>query len=148
MSWLILPHESGSQCLFDVDNQSYYLLPKRNKQFDLFESVDEFLQSNKPTAIIPFYCMEKKIDGKRYFVSMACRSNITRIFNIENINNSWRRNEKDKRPPTHPYFDKSAPKTGIEICEPGKAYFIYCVKEKDSNIGFRVKSVKEIKKAG
>ena len=53
------------------------------------------------------------------------------------------KNEADKKG-----WDKSAPKTGIEICEPGKAYFVFCVKEKDSNIGFRVKAIKEIKKGG
>jgi hypothetical protein len=116
-------------------------MPPKKDKFQMFESIDEFFESDYPAAIVTFYCMDRQIKGKRYYVDMLCRSSTTRIFNVEKASGSWLKNETDIKG-----WDKSAPKIGIEICIPGKAYFVYCIKEPDSNVGFRVKSVKEIRK--
>lgn len=147
MSLIICDHESGQKCVVDPATQTYQIIPVSSNKFwmkgypfDFFESVDEFRESGSKAAVIPFYCSNRKIKGKRYFVDLLCRAETTQIFNVEMTDGNWVKNESDKKG-----WDKAAPKTGIEICIPGQAYFIYVVKE-NTNSGFRIKSVMPIKK--
>lgn len=148
MSLILCPHESGQTALLNTEDQTYIIIPvttnkyfSNGRMFDFYESVDDFLNSESPAAVIAFYCTDRKNKGRRYVVTLTCRSTTTEIYNVEKTPSGWLKNERDAKG-----WDKSAPAIGVEVCEPCKAYFIYCVKEKESTTGFRVKAVKLIEK--
>ena len=143
--------ESGNSCLFDTEKQCYYELPdirdkialNGNKTgakynwFDYFETVREFIESDKKMAIVLFFCMARAVKGKRYQVTLITQSESLDFWNIEKIQSGWLKHESDIR-------DASAPRVGIEICKPNSAYMFYLVKEPDALNGVRVKSVMKL----
>lgn len=145
--------ESGNSCLFDTEKQCYYELPDTRDKialkpansgangkyfwFDYFETVREFLESDKKMAIVLFFCTARAVKGKRYQVTLITQSESLDFWNIEKISSGWLKHESDAR-------DQSAPRTGIEICQPNNAYMFYLVKEPDALNGIRVKSVMKL----
>jgi hypothetical protein len=105
--------------------------------FDYFDSVREFIKSDKQTALILFFCAGRVVKGKRYQVTLITGSEYVDFWNVEKIASGWLNHESNSR-------DLSAPRTGIEICYPGSAYLISLVKESDCLNGVRVKGVKRM----
>lgn len=148
--------ESGNSCLFDTEKQCYYELPDTRDKialkpvnqgalqsyksggkyvwFDYFETIREFLESDKTMAIVLFFCTERKTVGKRYDVTLITQSENIVFRSFEKISIGWLNNQSNIR-------DASAPRVGIEICKPNSAYMFYLVKEPDALNGVRVKSV-------
>lgn len=146
--------ESGNSCLFDTEKQCYYELPDTQNKialngnkpgakynwFDYFETVREFLESDKKMAIVIFFCTERKTVGKRYDVTLITQSENIVFRSFEKISSGWLNNQSSVR-------DQSAPRVGIEICQPNNAYMFYLVKEPDALNGVRVKSVMILNRA-
>lgn len=144
MSYSWVEHETYGRVLFNTDTQGFVLLPDtRNKivlsgkLFDYFDTLREFIESDKQTAIILFFCSNREVSGKRYKVTLITMSESFDFWNVEKTTSGWLRHEADR-------MDKSAPITGIEICYTGSAYLVYLVKESDCLNGVRVKSVKKM----
>lgn len=128
----LLTHSTGSKCLFDTDTQTYSIIPdtrnkffKDGKMFNKFDSISEFIQSDKNSGIVPAYCSGTGIKGKRTWFTFLDRHNEIKFFNVERISDKWQRNE-------------------CELCQENKAYFLYVVREDDALNGCLVKRVMEI----
>jgi len=113
-------------------------LPRYNL-FDYFDSVQEFIESDKQLAIIPFFCTKREIKGKRYQVTVITRRETLEFWNLEKVENGWLKHESD-------YRNSDAPKIGIEICQANCAYMFYVQKCPDSLNGIKVKSIKKLEK--
>jgi len=128
--------------IFNTETQGYTILPDTSnkialsgKLFDYFDTLREFIESDKYSAIVLFFCSNRVVSGKRYKVTLITGSEAVEFWNVEKITSGWLRHEADK-------MDQTAPKTGIEICYTGSAYLVYMVKESDCLNGVMVKSVK------
>lgn len=142
MSYAYVTHETYGRVLFNTETQGFTVIPDTSnkialsgKLFDYFESVREFVESDKQSAIILFFCSNREVQGKRYKVTLITQSETYDFWNVEKISSGWISHESSSR-------DTAAPRTGIEICYTGSAYLIYLVKETDCLNGVRVKSVK------
>lgn len=142
MTFRIVPTDSQNICVFDTATQKLYELPDTSNQialsgrlFAYFETLREFIESDKQAAIIMFFCSGREVNGKRYKVTLITGSESFEFWNVEKISSGWLNHEANSR-------DATAPKTGIEICYTGSAYLVYLVKETDCLNGCRVKSVK------
>ena len=107
--------------------------------FDYFDSVQEFVESDKTSAIIPFFCTKREIKGKRYQVTVFTRRETLEFWNLEKVEGGWLKHESD-------YRNSNAPKIGIEICQANCAYMFYVEKYPDSLNGIKVKSVKKLER--
>lgn len=144
MSYHFITHETYGRVLFNTETQGFTVLPDTSnkialsgKLFDYFDTLREFIESDKQAAIILFFCAGREVKGKRYKVTLITMSESFEFWNVEKTTNGWLRHEADK-------MDATAPKTGIEICYTGSAYLVYLVKESDCLNGCRVKSVKKM----
>jgi len=152
MSYALVTHETYGRVLFNTETQGFVELPDTSNKialsgrlFDYFETLKEFIESDKTTAVVLFFCKgreivyNKKKQPTRYKVILMDGSfdPPVEFFNIEKIDIGWIKHESDKEIPT-------APKTGIEICYTGSAYLVFLVKESDCLNGVRVKSVKKM----
>lgn len=144
MTLRIVPTDSQNICVFDTATQKLYELPDTSNQialsgrfFAYFETLREFIESDKQAAIIMFFCSGREVKGKRYKVTLITGSESFEFWNVEKISSGWLNHEANSR-------DVTAPKTGIEICYTGSAYLVYLVKESDCLNGVRVKSVKKM----
>lgn len=144
MTYRTITHEQYGKVLFNTETQGFIVLPDTSNKialsgraFDYFESMREFIESEKPMAIVLFFCSGRVVKGKRYQVTLITSSESFDFWNIEKVQSGWLRNESAPQDPT-------APKTGIEICYPGSAYLVYMVKESDCLNGVRIKSIKKV----
>jgi len=142
MSYHWVTHETYGRVLFNTETQGFTVMPDTSNQialsgrlFPYFETMREFIESDKQSAIILFFCSNREVKGKRYKVTLITGSETFDFWNVEKIVSGWLNHEANKT-------DASAPKTGIEICYTGSAYLVYLVKELDCINGVRVKSVK------
>jgi len=142
MSYHFITHEVHGRVLFNTETQGFTVMPDTSntialscRSFDYFDTVREFIESDKQAAILLFFCSNRVVSGKRYKVTLITMSESFDFWNVEKITSGWIRHESDR-------LDQSAPKTGIEICYTGSAYLVYLVKESDCLNGVRVKSVK------
>jgi len=113
-------------------------LPRYNL-FDYFDSMQEFIESDKTTAVIPFFCAKRETKGKRYQVTVLTRRETIEFLNLEKVEGGWLKHESD-------YRNSDSPKIGIEICQVNSAYMFYVEKCSDSLNGVKVKSVKKLEK--
>ena len=130
----ILTHISGKKCLFNSEDQTYTIIPdtswkffKNGKIFNFAESIGQFIESDNSTCIIPMFCLESKIKGKRVIFRFLDRHSEVSFFNVERIGDKWKHNECDQ-------------------CKPNRAYFLFVQRNNDALNGCMVKSVMEIEK--
>lgn len=143
MSYHWITHETYGRVLFNTETQGFTVMPDTSnkiilsgREFDHFETLREFIESESQAAIILFFCSARLVSGKRYKVTLITGSESIEFWNVEKISSGWINHESSSR-------DESAPKTGIEICYTGSAYLVYLAKESDCLNGVRVKSVKK-----
>ena len=103
--------------------------------YDIFDTILEFLESDKNMCVVPVHCIDRKNKNKRYYVDIMDSFESFRIFNVEMIDGNWVNNENNSR-------DIKSPKQGIEHCKVNQSYLFLLVKEPKSILGFRVKGVK------
>lgn len=144
MRYHFITHEVHGRVLFNTETQGFTVLPDTSntialsgRSFPYFDSLREFIESDKEAAVILFFCSNRDVKGRRYKVTLITMNESFEFWNIEKIASGWLSHESSPR-------DQSAPKTGIEICYTGSAYLVYMVKEPDSLNGVRVKSVKNV----
>lgn len=129
-----LTHTDGYPVLFNTETQMYARLPElksickiNGKKYDFRDNLSEFLNSELSVCIIPVFCAEKKIQGKREKVLLISGMNSIWFFNVEKTGSGWERNKID----------------GIE---PKNAYFVYVKKDINFENGCQILAAKKIEK--
>jgi len=103
-------HKDGSKVFLDTETKEWFRFPKviahnfapkdsiiiNNKYFTYFETIEEFLNSDKKRSIIPVFVVEKKQKGKRTKTTILSGQKKGEFFNVERINGEWVRNETDE----------------------------------------------------
>ena len=111
-------HKDGSKVFLDTETKEWFRFPKviahnfapkdsiiiNNKYFTYFETIKEFLNSDKKRSIVPVFVIEKKPDGMRMKTTILSGGKNGEFFNVERINGKWVRNETDELTENNAYY--------------------------------------------